>query len=73
MHAHLAIALGLAGDEAGARAATAQALKLDPNFTWVISTRVWPGKEAAFHKFREEVIRVGAQRAGLPTRERAED
>lgn len=72
-HAFLAIALAMAGDEAGARAATAEALKRDPSFTWVISTRPWPGKESAFQKYSDEVIRIGALRAGLPTRERAED
>jgi TolB-like protein len=61
--------LAMAGDEAGARAATAEALRRDPNFTWKIDHARWPGREADYRKHVDEVIRVAAARAGVPTRD----
>lgn len=72
-HARRAMALAMAGDEAGAQAATAEALRRDPNFRWSIERGRWPGREAEYTRYIDGVIRVAAARAGLGTRDVGSD
>jgi tetratricopeptide (TPR) repeat protein len=67
LHANLAMAWALKGDEARARAAAREALRLEPGFRlqWA-ETTPWPGKEDDWRVYLETRVRPAARLAGLP-------
>ena len=72
-NSNLGIALAYArkGDQARARKAAAEALRLNPNLRLdlrpeIINSNAWPGKEAAYRKFIETKLAPAWRLAGLP-------
>ena len=63
----LALACARKGDQAQARKAAAEALRLNPNLRMDIKNRTpWPGKEAAYRKYIETQYLPAWRLAGLP-------
>jgi len=66
-HVGAAIALATGGDETGARAARAELLALVPSYRLAQTIDACsPKSPVAYRRFYEEVLRPGAERAGLP-------
>ena len=67
----IALAYARKGDQARARKAAAEALRLNPNLRLdlqpeIINSTAWPGKEAAYRKFIETQYVPAWRLAGLP-------